>query len=1107
MASEASDEEVIVPFRAHISDLSAEHESLRKLTLESPVEGSSTAATASSLPIVHFASLLQTLGVPGPSAPGFFSELLGSGAQFTVHHTEIIFDDDPEHTRYVVATKTPRFFLEATTRLDLSAPAARHPLRDLVLEVTALCHPNLRNHDNIVKVLGWGWNLRSWHTPPFIALELASGDLERWIASPPFSSYEVQRQIISDVAAALDAIHRVGLVHGDVKPSNILVFEQHPRWVGKLSDFGCGTNFALDGTFNGRGTIGWRAPELCQHWDHGTSFDVDIMDRIDMYAFGLVSCSVLCATASPQAWHEREGASQKALEALGLQKHIPPSASPALEHMVRRTLCWKPRDRAAKAAELVPPDADGDTDPISSLGLECLNLQQTDPISSNPAYRRQYWDWRIQEIPGRLWTSLKALFFDNNQPLSPNMSFSLCLEEAELTAQSTDPNSHHHTLLQMLSHAARGGSLQAQGLVSAIHEYYGWPVDEDLAAKKREWLFDSIATGALTSFKTARTVDGDAFDASLAKFHGNGGFNRLYSGFSVEALNESMRNLERTAAVTPLNDEGDCILHLLASFSQRSDALGALQSVATAPNVNTLNRDGETALYRACMCGAYEAVILLLGLGADPALRPFGSAGPSCLHWLIAFHPDKMETVAAMLVDKGASTHALTSSWDKMLHYPFKTPFGSPLHWAVEFSCVEAVVALVRCGADPGLRDGVRTFTLPFRDPGFEPRSAGEVGHEDVILGPPGGSTPIEIAVRNWDAQVLEILLRNAQVRDKGEGIGTFHHLVTGEWRRIDNRLRFYNPFVRGEPYARRSFLRQTVGLLVAHGLDIDLLAPSWPRGKTSTALMLAVFSDHLDVAEALLEAGANVNIADSTGATALMYIGARYLAVGNYAPNQPQIRAAELLLASGAGIGTRDMMGRSPILVFAIEGLMGAVEVMLQHGAAADDAVFPRPTGSRFDYDYPVFGNLILTLFDDAKQRRVWDAKLASMLARHLLPILGGGRLPVSSTSEDGHPYHTILHRAAFAGYVRCAVTLINAGFDVNAVMVIDGGPPETPLDRAVWSRHHTELERRGVISKTGLADLIKDYDDIIAYLKDRGGLQAEELLKPAASAAMDIT
>lgn len=689
---------------------------------------------------------------------------------------------------------------------------------------------------------------------------------------------------------------------------------------------------------------------------------------------------------------------------------------------------------------------------------------------------RQYWDWRTEEIPGRLWTSLKALFFDDNQPLSPNMSFSLCLEEAELSAWPTDPNGHH-TLLRMLSRAARGGSLQARCLVFPFHEYYGWTIDEDLAAKKQEWLLESIATGALTFSQAARTADADGFDASLAKFHGDGGFNRLYSGFSAEALDEFMRSPERTAAVTPINDEGDCILHLLASFSHRPGALGALRAVATASNVNTLNRDGETVLYRACMCGAYEAVILLLGLGASPALRPFGSAGPSCLHWLIAFHPDKMETAAAMLVDKGASTHALTNSWEKMLHYPFKTPFGSPLHWAVEFSCVEAVVALLKCGADPGLRDGVRTFTLPFRDPGFEPRSADEVGHQDVILGPPGGSTPVEIAVRNWDAQVLDILLQNAPVRDDGDGIGTFHHLVAGDWRRIDNRLRFYNPFVRGGPYARRSLLRQTVRLLVAHGLDINLLAPSWPGGRTSTALMLAVFSGHLDVAEALLEAGANVNIADSTGATALMYIGGRYSAVGGYAHEQLQICAAELLLASGASIDARDMMGRSPILVFAGEGLMGAVEVMLQHGAAADDAVVPRRAGSRNDFDYPVFGHLILTMFDDAKQRRTWDAKLASMLARHLLPILGGGhqhgQLPVGNgalgAGADDHPYHTILHRAAFAGYLRCVVTLVGAGFDVNAVMAIDGRSPETPLDRAMWSRHHTELERREMVSKAG--------------------------------------
>ena len=47
----------------------------------------------------------------------------------------------------------------------------------MMLEITALCHPQLRGHPNLVKLLAWGLTRNSWHIVPFVALEVAEMDL------------------------------------------------------------------------------------------------------------------------------------------------------------------------------------------------------------------------------------------------------------------------------------------------------------------------------------------------------------------------------------------------------------------------------------------------------------------------------------------------------------------------------------------------------------------------------------------------------------------------------------------------------------------------------------------------------------------------------------------------------------------------------------------------------------------------------------------------------------------------------------------------------------------------------------------------------------------
>src|ERR1700722_3757987 len=97
-------------------------------------------------------------------------------------------------------------------------------------------------------------------------------------------------EVISPVAAALDAAHRAGLVHRDVKPANILVDERPDRARHVyLSDFGVskGAMSSAGMTASGMflGTADYAAPEQIQ----GLAVD----GRTDQYALACVAYQLL----------------------------------------------------------------------------------------------------------------------------------------------------------------------------------------------------------------------------------------------------------------------------------------------------------------------------------------------------------------------------------------------------------------------------------------------------------------------------------------------------------------------------------------------------------------------------------------------------------------------------------------------------------------------------------------------------------------------------------------------------------------------------------------------------------------------------------------------
>jgi len=115
-------------------------------------------------------------------------------------------------------------------------------LRALKREVTIfrVIKENLGNRDDIVKIMEWNFE----EQPYFLELEYAEGgNLIEWyerqggVKQVPL---EVRLEIVAKIADGLAAAHSVGVLHKDIKPSNILINETGKLPEIRLADFGIG---------------------------------------------------------------------------------------------------------------------------------------------------------------------------------------------------------------------------------------------------------------------------------------------------------------------------------------------------------------------------------------------------------------------------------------------------------------------------------------------------------------------------------------------------------------------------------------------------------------------------------------------------------------------------------------------------------------------------------------------------------------------------------------------------------------------------------------------------------------------------------------------------
>jgi serine/threonine-protein kinase len=138
-----------------------------------------------------------------------------------------------------------------------------------------------RFHPNIVAIWDFGEN----NGVPFLVMELVEGkSLDEIIKTSGLLTADRSLRIMTQVLSALGFAHESGVIHRDVKPSNIMVLEQDHV---KVADFGIARIDASDFTIVGDllGTPAYMAPEQL------TGGPVD--HRTDLFAAGVILFEML----------------------------------------------------------------------------------------------------------------------------------------------------------------------------------------------------------------------------------------------------------------------------------------------------------------------------------------------------------------------------------------------------------------------------------------------------------------------------------------------------------------------------------------------------------------------------------------------------------------------------------------------------------------------------------------------------------------------------------------------------------------------------------------------------------------------------------------------
>jgi serine/threonine protein kinase len=200
------------------------------------------------------------------------------------------------------------------------------------------------DHPNIVRALDFGQEAGV----PYLVMEFVEGEsLGQKIEREGRLSETEAIRLVAQVAQGLHRAHKMGLIHRDIKPDNVMVT---PDGVAKLTDMGLvkeiDTDLNLTRTGRGLGTPHFMAPEQFRN-----AKNADL--RCDIYALGATLYMMVTGELPFRSSGPLDAWMKKMHNDLLPPRKVVPSLSERIDWAIRRAMSADPEQRPTSCREFV----------------------------------------------------------------------------------------------------------------------------------------------------------------------------------------------------------------------------------------------------------------------------------------------------------------------------------------------------------------------------------------------------------------------------------------------------------------------------------------------------------------------------------------------------------------------------------------------------------------------------------------------------------------------------------------------------------------------------------------------------------------------------------
>jgi len=273
-------------------------------------------------------------------------------------------------------------------------PQVLKSIRSLETEIRFLCQVR---HPNIVRFIGVCLD-RSVGGLAIICERIEGLELNRYVADVVrmnvASGTRIRRSLVFDVACGLQYLHAQSppIVHGDIKPQNVMVNDNRRRPVARLLDFGL-ARFARIGERRMGGTAAWAAPEVWRG-------DAVPACSADVYSYGLLAYNTMTRKkANPHKGPHRcdvvlDMNCCKAMFEDCLR--YDPAKRPSMIEVARRLMAWSVESAEDSQSEGSLPELSPASEGCPSPHA-CLILRATSMDSKRTAVLQFLARWKVAD--------------------------------------------------------------------------------------------------------------------------------------------------------------------------------------------------------------------------------------------------------------------------------------------------------------------------------------------------------------------------------------------------------------------------------------------------------------------------------------------------------------------------------------------------------------------------------------------------------------------------------------------------------------------------------------------------------------------------------------